>query len=134
VQTGKPRTRANVGVTISSIALAALGVLLLFAPEEVSDALTPAAGDNVLVQLCAAAVLGFAAMNWTARGATLGGIYGRAIVAGNQAHVMIGALLLVSRGLDAPRSAAYWVLTGLYVCGTVFFSYLLFFSSGLRER
>ena len=47
---------------------------------------------------------------------------------------MIGALLLVSRGFDAPRSVAYWILTGLYVCGAVLFSYLLFFSSGLRGR
>ena len=134
MQTVKPRTGVNHGVTISSVALAALGVLLLFAPEEVSNALIPAAGDNVLVQVYAAAVLGFAAMNWTARGSALGGIYGRAIVVGNQTHVTIGALLLVSRGLDAPRSAAYWILTGLYVCGAVFFSYLTFFSSGIRER
>jgi hypothetical protein len=46
---------------------------------------------------------------------------------------MVGSLLLVSAGIDAPRSSAYWVLTGLYICGAAFFSYLLFFSSGLRK-
>jgi multidrug transporter EmrE-like cation transporter len=46
---------------------------------------------------------------------------------------MIGALLLVSAGADVPRSAAYWVLAGLYICGAAFFSYLLFFSSGLSR-
>jgi hypothetical protein len=113
--------------------LAAFGALMLFAPAEVSDALTASANGDVIVQVCAAAVLGFAAMNWTVRGAALGGIYGRAVVVGNQTHLMIGALLLVSRGIDAPRSPAYWVLTGLYVCGAVFFSYVLFFSSGLKK-
>jgi hypothetical protein len=120
-------------VTASSLLLAAFGTLMLFAPGEVSAALTPSAGSNVIVQVCAAAVLGFAAMNWTARWSALGGIYGRAVVVGNQTHLMIGALLLVSAGADVPRSAAYWVLAGLYICGAAIFSYLLFFSSGLSK-
>jgi hypothetical protein len=73
-------------------------------------------------------------MNWTARESVLGGIYGRAVVVGNQTHVMIGALLLVSAGIDTPRSPAYWALAGLYICGAAFFSYLLFVSSGLRAK
>jgi hypothetical protein len=90
---------------------------------------------QVLVQLLGAALLGFGAMNWIARGAALGGIYGRAVVMGNQTHLMIGALLLVRGGIDdQARSATYWVLTGLYVLGTALFGYLAFFSSGLRER
>ena len=140
MHTDNTRWRASAGVTVSSLCLAAFGALMLFAPGEVSEALTPSAGgppqagDNVIVQVCAAAVLGFAAMNWTARGSALGGIYGRAVVVANQTHLMIGALLLVSRGIDAPRSPAYWVLAVLYICGAAFFSYLLFFSSGLKQR
>jgi hypothetical protein len=133
VQTDKTRSLARSAVTVSSLLLAAFGGLMLFAPGEVSRALTPSAGSNVIVQVCAAAVLGFAAMNWTARGSALGGIYGRAVVVGNQTHLMIGALLLVSAGIDAPRSATYWVFAGLYICGAALFSYLLFFSSGLRK-
>jgi hypothetical protein len=134
VITDKTRSRARAGVTASAIALAAFGVLLLFAPDEFTNALRVSAGGSVIVQVCAAAVLGFAAMNWTVRGSALGGIYGRAVVVGNQTHLMIGALLLVSGGIDAPRSVAYWVVTGLYVCGAAFFSYLMFFSSGLRAQ
>ena len=121
-------------MTISSLCLTAFGALLLFAPDEISAALTSSAGGSVFVQVCAAAILGFAAMNWIARGSALGGIYGRAVVVGNQTHLMIGALLLVSRGISAPRSLAYWTVTGLYICGAVYFSYLLFFSSGMRKR
>jgi hypothetical protein len=134
VHTDKTRWRAKAGVTVSSLLLAAFGALMLFAPGEVSDALTPSAGGNVIVQVCAAAVLGFAAMNWTARASALGGIYGRAVVVGNQTHLMIGTLLLISAGIDAPRSAAFWVLAGLYICGALFFSYLLFFSSALSKQ
>ena len=60
---------------------------------------------------------------------------GRAVVAGNQMHLMIGALLLVKRGVQiAAPHPAYWVLTALYVFGAGFFSYLMFFSSGIRKR
>lgn len=107
-RTSKTRWCTKTGVTLTSVALGAFGTLLLFAPAEVSEALTSTAGDNVLVQVCAAAVLGFAIMNWTARGMALGGIYGRAVVAGNHS-------------------------TGVYVCGAALFSFLLFFSSGLRK-
>ena len=132
VNTDRTRWGVRTGVTISSLCLVSFGTLLLFAPAEVSDALAPAATASAIVQVCGAAILGFAAMNWTARGSALGGIYGRAVVVGNQTHLMIGALLLVSGLIDAPRPLAYWVLAGLYICGAVFFSYLTFFSSGLR--
>ena len=121
------------GVTISALCLAAAGAVLLFAPNQVNEALAPRESGNVLAQICGAALFGFAAMNWTARGSALGGIYGRAVVVGNQMHLMIGALLLVSSGNAATRLPAYWALTGLYVLGAAFFTYLMFYSSGLRE-
>jgi len=74
-------------------------------------------------------------MNWIARGFGAWGIYGRASVADNQAHLVIGALVLVKRGIEGGADhTAYWVLTSLYVLGASFFVYLTFFSSGLRER
>ena len=84
------------------------GAALLFAPDEVSGVILPTAGGDTLVQLLGAALLGFGAMNWIARGAALGGIYGRAVIAGNQTHFMIGALLLVKSGVDdGAQHAAY---------------------------
>jgi hypothetical protein len=108
--------------------------MLLFAPDEVSGLLVPDTAGPVLVQLLGAALLGCASANWIARGSALGGIYGRAVVAGNQTHLTIGALLLAKGGLDVGgHYPAYWLLTVLYVVGAVFFVYLTFFSSGLRE-
>ena len=125
----------HVGVSISAICLAAAGLLLLFAPRETSATLTGTASADALVQLFGAALLGFAAMNWTAKGAALGGIYGRAVLVGNQMHLFVGACVLVNRGLsDAAASPAYWALTGLYVAGAAMFMYLVFFSTGLRQR
>ncbi len=89
----------------------------------------------VLAQLLGAAVLGGASANWTARGSALGGIYGRAVVVGNQTHLTIGALLLLNGGFDIGADhPAYWLLTALYVVGAAFFICLAFFSSGLREN
>ena len=127
------RTKRLVGsaVALSALCFAAIGVLLLFAPEEVGGTLITRAGDGPLVQLLGAALIGFGAMNWTARGSLLGGIYGRAVVAGNQTHLTVGALLLLKHGLVAGGSPAYWILAGVYVLGAGLFLYL-FFSSGIR--
>lgn len=120
-------------VAVSAVCFAAIGALLLFAPDEVGRTIIPHASGAPLLQLLGAALLGFGAMNWIARGSVLGGIYGRAVVAGNQTHLTIGALLLVKHGLVAGGSAAYWILTGVYVLGAGLFLYL-FFSSGLRGK
>lgn len=125
----------RMGATISAVCLGSVGAALLFAPVEAGNVLMPGSSRPVLVQLLGGALVGYGIANWTARGSALGGIYGRAVVAGNQAHFMIGALLLLThgRGAAAPH-AAFWGFTALYVIGALFFSYLMFFSSGLKGR
>jgi hypothetical protein len=123
------------GVASSALCAAAFGAMLLFAPHELSGALAPGRGDSPLIPLLGAALLGFGAMNWIARGSILGGIYGRAVVAGNQTHLTIGGLLLAKQGVGVgATSPAYWLLTGLYVLGAAFFGYLTFFSAGTRQQ
>jgi hypothetical protein len=115
--------------------MALVGAVLIFAPEEASGVLAWGSSRPVMIQVLGAAVFGYGIANWTARTAALGGIYGRAVVAGNQAHLTIGALLLAKNGVEAgPAGAAYWMFTAAYVFGAGFFSYLMFFSSGLRTR
>jgi hypothetical protein len=115
---------ARVGVGVSAVCFAAIGGLLLFAPAEMGPAILPSTGGGPLVQLLGAALLGFGAMNWIARGSILGGIYGRAVVGANQTHLTVGALLLVTHGIDAGGSPAFWLLTGVYVLGAALFGYL----------
>ena len=45
------------------------------------------------------------------------------------------AVMLVTHGVNAGVAhPAYWALAGFYVIGALFFSYLTFFSSGLRKQ
>ena len=119
-------------MTIAAAGFAATGLALLFAPDETGGALTAGAGGP-LMQLLGAALLGCAAMNWIARGAALGGIYGRAVVVANQVHTTIGALVLVRHAISTGVSPLYWAVTAFYVPAALFFSYLAFFSSGLKR-
>ena len=119
----KPVFRA---VTLSAAALFAASLGLRFAPEETVGALFPDQGGSpILASLLGACLFGFASMNWIARHSLLGGIYGRAVVVGNQAHFFVGCLLLL-RHLSPAASPAVWALFGVYLLGAVLFSVLLF--------
>ncbi len=98
--------------------LAAAGLAALFAPE-VAGTTAP-----VAVQVVGASLLGFAALTWTARGLVLGGIYGRAVVVGNQTFAFIAALVL-GRSLLETRSVAVGVLFGIVAFGAVLFTVLM---------
>lgn len=124
IDTGSP-ARVRVAVTASAGGLAVIGLALTFAPQEVAGA-ARLRGEPLALQLLGAALLGFAVMNWTARGSTLGGIYGRAVVAGNQMHFTVGALALLMHGFRSGGAPAFWVLTAMYVLGAVLFLQLMF--------
>lgn len=112
----------------SAAVLAALGLLLSFAPEETLAYLgQPGTGAvPVLLQLAGALYLGFAVMNWTAKGSVLGGIYGRAIVLGNFLHFTMGALALLKAAIDPGFGTIIWVLTGIYAVFALLFGRMLF--------
>jgi hypothetical protein len=131
--TDPERYRHRAGMSLTAIALAAPGFVLLFAPAEIGPALGQPAGSNTLLQVFGAALLGFAAATWTARATFVGGIYGRAVVAGNQAHFFIGALVLTAHAVRAGGPPAFWLLCAIYVAGAVWFSWLLW-GGGERRR
>lgn len=119
-------------MALSAIGLGAMGAMLLFAPLETAGLLVADPGDPVLLQLLGATLLGWGAANWLARGAVLGGIYGRAVVAGNNTQFTIAALLLLKRAVTAGGSPlALWGVTVPFVAGALFFGYLMYFSPGL---
>lgn len=123
------------GMTATAIVFAVLGVLLLFGAEELSGLLGPNPTNHPLLQLVGAALLGFAAMNWIARGAALGGIYGRAVVAGNQTHLTIGAILLLKHGFETANTLPwFWALAVFYALGAAYFNYLTFFRTGIEKQ
>ena len=123
-------TRLALSASAALFGVSGLG--MLFAPDDVARLLGLSAGA-VLVQLLGAALLGIATLNWTARGLPVGGIYGRAVSAGNQVHAFIGAMVLIRYAFSTGGPAAMWVLTAVYVLSAVYFSWLMFFSTGLRK-
>jgi hypothetical protein len=116
---------ARVGVTGAAACLAIAGAALLFAPREVAVFLG-SPGTELLLQLYAGALLALAAMNYVARGSSLGGIYGRAVVTADQVHFTIGALVLIKHALRSPASPAFWIVVAAYAAAAIFFNLLLF--------
>jgi hypothetical protein len=104
-------------MSASALLLAAVGFAFLFAPSEVQRLLAApdaAAAPPLLLQLWSAALLGLAAMSWTGRGLTLGGIYGRALVLGNLVHWTVGALVAARAALAHPASTVPWAAVAVY--------------------
>lgn len=112
----------------SAAVMAAIGLVLSFAPVETLALFgQPAAGAvPVLLQLTGALYLGFAFLNWTAKGSVLGGIYGRAVVLGNFLHFTMGALALLKVAIRAGSEPIIWILSAVYVVFAVWFGRTLF--------
>lgn len=117
----------------SAIFLAGLGIGASFLPQE----LLARAGSptdwlaTTIVQLAGAALVGFALVNWTARGTLIGGIYGRPIALGNFGHFAIGAIVLMK--IVSRSHAGVWLIavTTFYAAFAGWFGYALF-SAGPR--
>ncbi|MEO8359434.1 MAG: hypothetical protein ABI672_05335 [Vicinamibacteria bacterium] len=119
------RARTKLAVGASALFMAALGLALLFAGPEVMSAVFASPVPEPFPAILGAAFLGFASMNWIARHNILGGIYGRAVIAANQTHLTIGAIVLVKHGLSHGGSTGFWILAGFYVLAAVLFTVLL---------
>jgi hypothetical protein len=89
----------------AAIVFAAGGLACTFAPQELLAALggAPATPGLVLgVQALGAAWLGFGLLDWHARGAPFGGIYGRPVALGNFLHLAVIAMALLKAAWAAP--------------------------------
>ena len=81
----------------------------------------------ILVQVTAALYMGFALLNWMARGSVIGGIYGRPFIMGNLLHFAVVAALLIKASIVHQEigvvliAIAYSILAGWF--GLVFFTH-----------
>jgi hypothetical protein len=119
--------KTNLLMSASAIFMAAGGVGGLFMPQELLAELgTPTSSVlPALVQLHAAILLGFAMVNWMAKGSLIGGIYNRPVLIGNVAHFMIGAITLVKLVM-AGRSQVVMVIAAAYILFAIGFGLLMF--------
>jgi hypothetical protein len=81
----------------SGLFMAVLGATASFLPEEILryTGTVPAPLINSVVQTCGALYLGFAVLNWMARGVLIGGIYSRPLALGNFLHFFVVAVTLI---------------------------------------
>jgi hypothetical protein len=81
----------------SCLFLGILGFILTFLPDETLSYLSISSNpiSTLSLQLLGALYLGFAMLNWMAKGSLIGGIYNRPIAIGNMMHFGVGALALI---------------------------------------
>jgi hypothetical protein len=116
-------------MSISAAFMALLGLAGSFLPEASLRLIgtEPDTPTVILVQVTAALYMGFAIVNWMARGTVIGGIYGRPLTMGNLLHFAVVAALLIKASVVHQTigvmliAAAYTFLAGWF--GVVMFTY-----------
>lgn len=111
----------------SAIAMGIWGLVGLFAPGTMASWLAMDAGQHGrwALQIGSVLYLAFAAVNWTARDALIGGIYGRPIGLGNFLHFLMGSMVLL-KAVMAHANAPIAVTLTIYMVFAVGFARLLF--------
>lgn len=112
----------------SSAFLALVGIALSFLPQEFLALIDMASAEPapLLLQVCGGSLVGWAMVNWMARGLVIGGIYSRPLTVGNLVHFVAASLAL---GKAAPTLGFSPLLLAV-LCGYGFFAacfaYLVF--------
>ena len=99
----------------SALLLMGLGIVTLFAPDEIAGIVSKSgqATSGVVVQLLAGALFALGILDWMNRYATIGGIYGRPVVLANFAFFFITTTTLARFALAVGGGIALWGATGV---------------------
>ena len=112
----------------SALLMAALGLPATFLPQEIlRSAAAPDSGLAVVaVQVTGALYVGFALLNWMARGNLIGGIYSRPVAVGNLAHFLVAALALGKAVLAGNHASALMAAPNAYAVFPALFARVVF--------
>lgn len=112
---------------ISTTIMTVGGLALTFFPQEIlyGFGLGSAGYFSVLLQVTGALYLGFAMLNWMAKGFLLGGIYNRPITMANFLHYFIACLAIIKVAADLNNSYV-WAAALIYAILASCFGYMLF--------
>jgi hypothetical protein len=115
-------------LTASAIVLGVMGAATSFLPVEILSVVDAGSDRSVatLVQLLGAALFGFAMLNWMARGAPAGGIYGRPIVIGNLVHFSVAGIALAKVAAVGGMPRVGLVLAAVYAGFAIAFAAVMF--------
>ncbi len=111
----------------SSLAMGIAGLVTSFLPQEILE-WTGASVETVpvvIIQLTGALYIGFAAMNWMARGVLIGGIYARPLAMGNFGHFAIAGVTLAKLAYARPEPVLIAIAVP-YVIFALWFGRVLF--------
>lgn len=122
----------------SAILLMVGGLATLFAPVEIA-ALLANSGEPagaLVVQLLGGALFAFGFLDWMNRFATIGGIYGRPVVAANLAFFFIAATTFARRAFrgGAGESAGLPTWAALAICALLAIGYARIMYSSPRSE
>jgi hypothetical protein len=112
----------------SALFMAVLGIVGSFLPQE-SLAHFGARPDPplvLLVQIGGALYLGFAILNWMAKGVLIGGIYSRPVALGNFLHFAVVAIILLKALLGGFKPIEIIAGAAVYSLFGVWFGLVLF--------
>lgn len=95
-------TLSRILMTFSAIFMAVLGLITSYFPDRVLEThgTVPDGPTMLLIQMMGALYLGFAILNWMARGVIMGGIYARPLALGNFLHFAMVAAMLTREAID----------------------------------
>jgi hypothetical protein len=115
-------------MSASALVWGTIGLLLSFVPDELLayTGITTVVTFPVLLQLLGATYLGFAALNWMARGNLIGGIYSRPVAIGNLMHFIVGGMALLKAAYAIQGATALWVAAILYLLFALLFAIVTF--------
>ncbi|MFT5667805.1 MAG: hypothetical protein ACI9DK_002005 [Vicingaceae bacterium] len=111
----------------STVFLGAMGLGLTFLPDDIISNIGIASNpiSTMSLQLLGALYLGFAMLNWMAKGALIGGMYNKPIAVGNFMHFAVGALALVKISSKVlTHSEVVISLTVAYIIFAILFAYV----------
>jgi hypothetical protein len=115
-------------MTLSALMMAVLGVAASFLPQEIlswSGAESRGLGV-LLIQIAGALYLGFAMLNWMARGNLIGGVYSRPVAMGNFLHFAVVAVTLVKALAGGMRGGPILAGAVLYAVFAIWFGLVAF--------
>nr|WP_294790435.1 hypothetical protein [uncultured Mucilaginibacter sp.] len=113
----------------SAIILAAIGISLMFLPEETLLYLNIGVSKPLLLilQLLGGLYFGFAMLNWMSQWSLIGGIYNKPVSVANFAQFFVGGLALLKEIFSNPEIPyAFWILGGFYALYAVVFGLLFY--------
>lgn len=107
-----------------------LGLTASFLPTEILKIMGATGNElpTLFVQITGALYLGFAMMNWMAKGVLIGGIYAKPLAMGNCLHFTVAALALLKFAINSQPSMYVWGATILYLIFAVLFGLVIFTS------